>query len=280
MKKKVRVLLLLLIGVLVGVGLYVIWDGKQKKDKLILFGNVDIRQVDLGFRVLGRVENMFFQEGDLVPPGALMATIERQPYLDQVLQAEAQLESALITLANTEILLKRRNALIVDGSVSQEDLNDAQTNRDVAFATAKQAEASLGVAKKNLIDTDVFCPSEGTILSRVREPGSVVTPSDPVYTLSILSPLWIRAFVNEPDLGRIYPGMEGEVHTDTAGTPVFKGKIGFISPVAEFTPKTVETTSLRTDLVYRIRLYVDNPGSQLRPGLKQGMPVTIKFPNG
>jgi len=279
MSKKIRILLLVLLALLLVLGAYLIWDRHRNNHELVLFGNVDIRQVDLGFRVLGRVEKMFFQEGDLVQPGQLMATIEQQPYLDQMLQAEAQLESAKLTLANTETLFKRRSELLSDGSISKEDYDDAKTNRDVALATEKQAEAALGVAKKNLADTEVYCPSEGTILSRVREPGSVVSPSDPVYTLSVLSPLWIRAFVNEPDLGRIYPGMEGEVHMDTPGTPVFKGKIGFISPVAEFTPKTVETTTLRTDLVYRIRLYVDNP-EELGPGLRQGMPVTVKFPHG
>ena len=68
--------------------------------------------------------------------------------------------------------------------------------------------------------------------------------------------------------------MEGYIYTDVKGASVYKGKIGFISPISEFTPKTVQTTELRTDLVYRLRFYVDNPDSIL----KQGMPVTIKIP--
>jgi HlyD family secretion protein len=101
----------------------------------------------------------------------------------------------------------------------------------------------------------------------------VVNFGDPVYTLSILSPVWVRAYVSEPELGLIYPGMAAEVYTDTHGGPVYTGHIGFISPVAEFTPKTVETTKLRTDLVYRLRVYADNPDQ----GLRQGMPVTVKL---
>ena len=85
---------------------------------------------------------------------------------------------------------------------------------------------------------------------------------------------WLAAFVSERDLGRIYPGMPAEVHTDTPGGKIYKGQIGFISPVAEFTPKTVETTQLRTDLVYRLRIIVENPDRFL----KQGMPVTVKLP--
>ena len=276
MKKK-RLVIIFLILVLLALGIYLLWNSRrQPQEGLVLFGNVDIRQVDLGFRVAGRVETLHFQEGDLVPPGALMASLEKQPYSDEHLQALAQLESARLTLENNERLLKRRGSLTEDGSVSTEDYQTAQTNRDVALAAVAQAQASVGVAMKNFSDTDLYCPSEGTILSRVREPGSVVNASDPVYTLSVLSPLWIRADVQEPDLGRIHPGMEGEVFTDTKGVPSYKGRIGFISPVAEFTPKTVETTSLRTDLVYRIRLYVDQPA----PELRQGMPVTVKFANG
>jgi|688.fasta_scaffold03399_24 HlyD family secretion protein len=241
---------------------------------LVLYGNVDVRQVDIGFRVSGRVVDMPFQEGDLVRTGQKMATIELQPYADEVKQAAATVENAKVTLQNAERIYKRRQELIGDGSVSKEDLEDAMTTHQTATANLKQAEASHGVALKNLYDTEVYAPSDGTILTRVREPGSVVREGDSVYTLSILSPVWIRAFVSEQDLGRIYPGMPAEVFTDSRKGFAYKGKIGFISPVAEFTPKTVETTQLRTDLVYRLRIYVDNPDW----GLLQGMPVTVKLP--
>ena len=85
--------------------------------------------------------------------------------------------------------------------------------------------------------------------------------------------MWIRAFVSEEGLGLIYPGMPAEIYTDSRKDYAYQGHIGFISPVAEFTPKTVETTQLRTDLVYRLRIIVDNPDW----GLRQGMPVTIKL---
>jgi HlyD family secretion protein len=111
------------------------------------------------------------------------------------------------------------------------------------------------------------------ILTRIREPGSVINAGEPVYTLSIDSPVWVRTYVSEPNLGKIYPGMQAEVYTDTKTNPTYYGHIGFISPVAEFTPKTVETTELRSDLVYRLRVIVDNPDR----GLRQGMPVTIRL---
>lgn len=273
MRRLIPILILLLLFVF-AIAFYFWYSKGENKDYLILYGNVDVRQVDLGFRVPGRVETMPFQEGDFLSAGTLMATIEKQPYYDKVLQAVAIVESAEISLANARKLLKRRQELVKDGSVSKEDLEDAETNKQVADATLKQAEASLGIASKNLRDMEVYAPANGFILTRIREPGTVVKEGDPVYTLSLSNPIWVRAFVTEPELGLVYPSMPAEVFTDSRKNYAYKGHIGFISPVAEFTPKTVETKALRTDLVYRLRVIVDNPDW----GLKQGMPVTVRLP--
>ena len=271
-----RYLVLFLLLLFIGGALLSIYllQRLENKDFLLLYGNVDVRQVDLGFRVLGRVESMPFQEGDLVAPGVVVATLEKQPYEDLVAQAVATVESTRISLENAERIYKRRTELIGDGSISKEDFEDALTTKQVNEANLKQAEAALGVALKNYKDIEVRAPAEGVILTRIREPGTVVKEGDPVYTVSLSNPIWVRAFVHEPDLGKIYPGMPAEVYTDSRKDYAYKGHIGFISPVAEFTPKSVETTQLRTDLVYRLRIIVDNPDW----GLRQGMPVTVKLP--
>lgn len=245
----------------------------QQQNELTLYGNVDIRQVDLGFRVSGRVQTMPFQEGDLVRAGELMAMLDKQPYEDQVKQAAAHIESVKASLANAIQLVERRKLLMGTGGISQQDIDDAIAARDVDYANIKEGQAALGVAQTNLKDTEMYAPADGTILTRIREPGTVVREADPIYTLSLLSPVWVRAYVSEPQLGLIYPGMLADVYTDTPGGKIYKGHIGFISPVAEFTPKTVETTQLRTDLVYRLRVIADNPDD----GLRQGMPVTVKL---
>ena len=97
-----------------------------------------------------------------------------------------------------------------------------------------------------------------------------------VYTLSKPRPIWVRAYINETDLGNIYDGMPAQIITDstdpqTGARKTYQGHIGYISPVSEFTPKSVQTTDLRTDLVYMIRVYADNPDKFLR----QGMPTTV-----
>lgn len=244
-------------------------------DTLVLYGNVDVREVDLAFRVQGRLASMPFQEGDLVPEGALIATLDPQPYLDQVLEAKADIAVAKSMLANAKVLFKRREELMRDGSVSREDYDNALSKLEVQEATLEKSIATLGVMETNLNDTKIYAPVEGFLLTRIREPGSVVRPGDPVCTLSIRSPVWVRAYVSEPQLGRIRFGMPAEVVTDVPGGKRFQGQIGFISPVATFTPKTVETPDLRTQLVYLLRIITEDPENSLR----QGMPVTVYLRN-
>ncbi len=266
-------ILLLIFGL--SVGAYYLeryWENtKPASNVLVLYGNVDVRQVDLGFRVPGRVEKMPFQEGDFVPANTFMAALDKRPYIDQKEQAAARVESLRATLTNAELILERREQLKGSLAVSWEDYDNALTSKQAAQANLKEAEAALALTITNLVDADIFTPSDGSILTRIREPGAIVRESDPVYTLSLHSPIWVRAFVNEPQLGLIYFGMPAEVWTDT--NRVYQGHIGFISPVAEFTPKTVETTQLRTDLVYRLRIITDNPDRFLL----QGMPVTVRI---
>ena len=273
MKRILLIIVLVVVLISLATLVYQYLYAQKRARELVLYGNVDVRQVDIGFRVAGQVEALYFEEGDCVAAGKLMAKLSPTPYHSQVNQAHASADATRASFENAERLLRRRQELVGIGGVSQEDLEDAQTKRDTQKANLVAAEAALQVSKDNLLYTEAFAPTDGVILTRIREPGTVVNPADPVYTLSVSSPVWVRAFVSEPDLGRIYFGMCAEIHTDSENLPVYTGKIGFISPVAEFTPKTVETTQLRTDLVYRLRLYVDNPDHFL----KQGMPVTVKI---
>jgi HlyD family secretion protein len=268
--KRIIIFLAIVVVVAGGFSLFNHIENNKKKDHILLYGNVDVRQVEIGFRVSGMVDLLKYEEGDLIPTGALMATLDKKPYIDQVRQAEATVASIKANLANAELLLKRRRQLVGFGGVSREDYETATTNRDVLVAQLEEARAALAIAKTNLEFTEVYAPTGGTILTRIREPGTVVLPSEPVYTLSVTSPVWVRAFLTEPQLGQVFPGMKADIFTDTPGGAVYHGQVGFISPVSEFTPKTVETTQLRTDLVYRIRIYADNPDK----GLRQGMPVT------
>ncbi len=249
------------------------FKSKTPENELTLYGNVDVRQVDISFRVSGQVDHLEFEEGDVVREGDLMCTMEKSPYDSLLEESFANAVAIKAELDNAKILYERRLELIEIGAVSKEDLDNARSNYDKLRANLIQAEESINVANDNLSYTRAYAPTDGIILTRIREPGTVVNPAEPVYTLSVSSPIWVRAFVDEPNLGRVHYGMKATIYTDIKGGRPFEGKIGFISPVAEFTPKTVETAKLRTDLVYRLRIYVDNPEHEL----VQGMPVTIKL---
>jgi HlyD family secretion protein len=270
---KIKIITAVALLALIAGGAFFFFYEREPDDTLTLFGNVDVRQVDLGFRVNGRVAGMAYEEGDLVEAGSLMGYLDPVPYQETLAQAKAELASSIAALQNAEWVLARRKEVVDSGAVSKESFEEAFYTAERLKEDVKGAMAKVEREETRLNDTEVFAPVEGTILTRIREPGAVVNFGEPIYTLSITSPVWVRAFVTEPQLGNIYPGMEAKIYTDTPELPVYKGHVGFISPVAEFTPKTVQTAELRTDLVYRIRVVVDNPDRLL----KQGMPVTVKI---
>jgi HlyD family secretion protein len=324
MKKRIVILVLLLAA---GYGAYTFWPRDAVGDGLTLYGNVDIREVQLGFRVGGRLEQMLFEEGDAVTAGTLLATLDSKPLQDglalaragvagaearlavlrsgsrpqEIQQARAQVSEAAAALKNAEQEYTRQSELTGKGLSSQGLLDNALARRDEAsarLAAARQAlalaiegpraedivaaEAALAgamaqrdQAATQLADTRLVAPNNGVILSRVREPGAIVSAGMPVYTLSLTDTVYVRAYVDESNLGKVVPGAKLVVTTDSSGRE-YVGQVGFVSPRAEFTPKSVETPELRTDLVYRLRIVIENADD----GLRQGMPVTVTLPPG
>jgi HlyD family secretion protein len=181
---------------------------------------------------------------------------------ENVDEAKAGADSALAALHATRDLLD----LALAGS-RDEDIA-------VAAAELKASEAELAVARQRLADATLYAPADGIIRDRILEPGDMATPATPVYTLALLDPVWIRTYVPEPILGKVAPGMRAEVRTDSYPDKVYSGWVGFISPSAEFTPKTVQTPELRTRLVYQMRVYTCDPNNELR----LGMPATVTIP--
>jgi membrane fusion protein YbhG len=290
---------------------------------LVLTGNVEVRQVNLGFKVSGRIKRLEVDEGDSIAEGQTLAVLEKVYFEEAIAQLKAQRDQAKATLAKleagnrpeeiaqAEATVNEREATVANAKITFERaehllksavgtrkayddalaahreaearLNSARQalrlmragyraeDIDAARAQLAEREAALQVAQRQLADAELTAPSQGVVLSRVREAGAIVAAGETVFVLSLTNPVWVRSYVSEVDLGRIQPGMEVGVRTDTPGMPVLKGRIGFISTTAEFTPKTVETRELRTALVYRIRIIVDGAGEALR----QGMPVTV-----
>ncbi len=269
MKKKFIIIALIL--AIVGIGYYIIkrYHDDVNAETFTIYGNVDIRDVNLGFRVFGRIAKLNCEEGDRVKEGDVLAVLDKAPYEEDVALSKAQLAVAKANLTNQEKLYKRSLEQFQIHAISRTDLDNALSTHDQAKASFEAAKAQLDKALTNLEDTEIRAPNSGVILTRAREPGAVVAQGNTVYTLMLDRPIWIRTYVDEPTLGWIHPGQKASVLTDSGGK--YEGWIGFISPQAEFTPKNVETTQLRTDLVYRLRVIIDKTDN----GLRQGMPVTV-----
>lgn len=274
MKNKTLIILgyALLIILTIFFSYYFFKRDSEVHDELILFGNVDIREVDLGFRVFGRLESLLYDEGDRVEKGELMAFLDKTPYEEEVLKSESIAKAAEAEVKKASAKFQKRYK-VERRAISREDYDNAMFDLKAMEAAHMASLASFDSSRTKLKDTKLYAPSSGTILTRIREEGAVLSAGEPVYTLSIESPVWVRAYIQEPNLGEVFPGMVAEIFTDSRYANVYHGHVGFISPVAEFTPKNVETVDLRTDLVYRIRIVVDNPNN----ALKQGMPVTVKL---
>jgi HlyD family secretion protein len=140
-------------------------------------------------------------------------------------------------------------------------------------AELQREEAELELLRYQIDQGELRAPSDAVIRSRLRQPGDMVTPQSPVFALALKDPKWIRVFVRETDLGKIKPGMKAQVLTDSyPGEPV-TGTVGYISSVAEFTPKSVQTEELRTSLVYEVHVIVEDESDALR----LGQPVTVRI---
>lgn len=165
--------------------------------------------------------------------------------------------------------LKRAQAVY---QAAQQRYNEAvegsrKEDIDIARANLSEADASLGLSQVNLGYTTLLAPSAGVITVREAELGEVVSPGTPVVTLADLDHIWLRAYIAETDLGRIHWGQDATITTDTYPAKKYHGRVSFISSSAEFTPKSVQTYKERVTLVYRIKIDIDNPNHELKPGM-------------
>lgn len=272
MNKKIQ--LKVIIGFLVIIGLYSLLSSwYHHNDKLTLYGNVDIRDVNLGFRVSGRLQELKVDEGDEVHKGELLARLDSDPYQREVNAALAVVNQQKALLAYAETVFAREKKLAGTGASSIDHYQSAISNRDSAKANLERAYAELSQATLHLQDTNLYSPSDGVVLTRAVEPGSMLPVNATILTVSLVNPVWVRAYVDEAELGKAKSGTKVKVYSDSDHKNSYDGQVGFVSSTAEFTPKTVETTNLRTQLVYRLRIIVEDTHHELR----QGMPVTVKF---
>jgi HlyD family secretion protein len=314
------------------IAIAIVWwltHSRASTDTLTLFGNVDLRQVELAFNDSDRIASVSVQEGDHLTKGQVVAQLDTSRLAPQVAQVEAQsaalraqaqklhagnrpqeiaqakdaLDAAQADAVVAQAQYRRASSLwsasAGQAAVSRQDVDNAKAAMDAADAKlaaqgkayelesigprredidqadaqARASGAQLLVLKQALADARLVAPVDGVVRARLMEPGEMATPQRPVLTIAVTNPKWVRTYVNETDLAKIHPGMAASVAADGFQGQTFKGWVGFISSVAEFTPKTVETPELRTSLVYEVRVFVVDPADELR----LGMPATVRL---
>jgi HlyD family secretion protein len=273
MPTKARILLAVMIALALGGGVwfYLQRTAPQSTAMLTLYGNVDIREVQPAFNASGHITTMLVQEGATVKKGQLLATLDDTRYAATLAQAKATAAAARVTAMNDEVNYRRYASLARTSAASKQQRDNAKAVLDAAQASYDAAIAAVALAQRNFDDTKLYAPSDGVIEDRILQPGDMASPSAPVFTMALPSPLWVRAYVPETDVGKVHRGQSATVTTDSFPGRTYHGWIGYLSPTAEFTPKTVETPELRTALVYQIRVYAcDGRGE-----LKLGMPATV-----
>lgn len=243
------------------------------KDGIILNGNVEIHDVNLAFRVTGRVDNIKVDEGALVKKGELLASLDKDIFKAKLDYAKAQLKAETINFQNAEKDYKRNIGLLKKKSVSEKVYDTSKTAYEVAKSKVDAAQATYDYTNIDYKDADLFSPVDGIVLTRNIESGEMIASGTVVFSIMPLDQTRIKTFANESVLSRINLGDIVYVNNETMPEKKFKGHIGFISSEAEFTPKNIETSELRTSLMYRIRVILDEPA----PELKQGMPVTVSY---
>jgi HlyD family secretion protein len=323
-----RMILAVLLLVAVGAAGYLWWQRErlERNNDLVLYGNLDLRQVQLSFNNSERIAEILVHEGERVHQGQLLARLDTRRLEPQAAEAEAQVgaqrqvvqrlrsgsrpeeiaqaranvESSKADVVNTRQQyerVKRAAELSAGRAVRQQDVDSAKAalqvaeaklavneralelavigprKEDIAEAEARLRAniAQLALLRQQLADAQLHAPTDAVVRTRVLEPGDMASPQRPVFSLALTDPKWVRAYVSGPDLGKIHEGMTAAVGVDSFPERRFEGWVGFISPVAEFTPKTVQTEELRTSLVYEVRVFVKDPANELR----LGMPATV-----
>lgn len=326
-KKKIIPVVIIVIAIAAAAYWYLNRPAKNGSE-IILYGNVDIRQVSLAFSESERIKDMLVQEGDAVTKGQIVARLDTDILQLQMEQTQAQIMAqeqvvlklengtrpqeidqykakvqsaqADVNLANQDYKRLSEASKASGGqAVSAQNLDQARAKlqatqaelaeaqkaldlaeigpraEDIAQAKAelKALKAQLALQQHRLTLAELKAPTNAVVRSRLLEPGDMAGPQQPVYMLALTSPKWVRAYAKETDLAHIKPGQTAYVYIDSFPDKAIEGQIGYIADMAEFTPKTVQTTELRTSLLYEIRVYVTDSDNYLR----MGMPATVKI---
>lgn len=276
--KKPRIIAAVVIALL-ALSAYLIYNQVQKvaNSKFVkVSGNIEGDEVRLSFRVEGQILELLTDEGKVVKNGDIIARLNTDELIQKRDDAKAALDAAEYQYKLAKVDYDRTENLFKTGAVSAQKRDQDKTTLDAGKASVDQCKAQLDLAQTRLGFAELAATLDGYILTKSSLAGEVVKPGAPVFTVIDLNNLWVTAYINEKDLGRVKLGQKADVFTDTYRGKKYNGEVSFVSSQAEFTPKTIQTTEERVKLVYRIKVRVDNSSLELKPGMPADACISVE----
>ncbi len=275
MKKRLIVAGTILAIVTVAALAYRFVNNRDQED-WALSGNVEVTEVNVAFKIPGRVTTLFSDEGRHVRAGDRIALLDNAEYVTQVAQSRAALDNSKAQLEKAKSDYARTEILFTKEVMSAQQMDAAKTAYDVALAQLQQSNAALRTSEVRLRDAVLYAPVSGVVLRKNVEAGETVPAGTPVFTIGDLENPWIKVYVKEGQLGLVKLGQKAQVTTDSYPGKIYEGMITFISSEAEFTPKNVQTHEERVKLVFGVKVSVKNQNDELKPGMPADVKIVLK----
>jgi HlyD family secretion protein len=300
--RKPPVLALVLLAVVLGFAAYAFFSGAEKLPPGIISGNgrIEARQIDIMARYAGRVLEIRVQEGDVVEPGQIIAVLETRELGAALRAAEARIARAhqnrvmsgaaiaqqRSTLHLATLEFDRAQTLHHRGLAAEQFLDQRRASRQNAAAALEAAQGSLLAAeadiraaeadadriREQIAEATLTAPKAGRMLYRLAEPGELIAAGGPIATILDLSDVYMTIFLPTREAGALAIGAPARIVLDSAPDAVLPGRVSFVSPEAQFTPRQVETRTERENLMYRVRVripdaLVDRDINQIKTGV-------------
>jgi HlyD family secretion protein len=278
LNKKI-ILILIFLALVIGAGIFSADYFIQKeinRKQIKVSGNIEGDEVRISFRVNGQITELLTDEGKVIKAGEAVARLNTDELSRIRNEAAANLKAAEYNYELSKINYQRSENLFAAGAISAQARDTDQTQFDADKANVEQLKASLELAETRLGFAELASPLNGFVLVKSSLAGEVIQPGTPVFTAVDLNDLWVTAYINEMDLGRVKLGQKAYVQTDTYKGKKYNAWVSFISDQAEFTPKYIQTSEERVKYVYRVKVRVDNSSLELKPGMPADAYIIIE----
>ncbi|MDD5746977.1 MAG: efflux RND transporter periplasmic adaptor subunit [Candidatus Omnitrophica bacterium] len=273
--KKQIIIPIIAVIVILAVG-YVRYIAGRNHHEIIVSGNIEATDVRLAFRAGGTIRELLTDEGMAVRKGDCLARLDTDELSKIKNEAEAALRAAEFTGQRAREDYERLENLFQAGAISAQKRDTAKTAAAAAGANSDALRAGLDLANTRLGFAELISPLSGVVLTKSAEAGEVVAAGATIVTVADLNNVWLTAYINESDLGKVKLGQASAVTTDSYPKKTYPGRISFISQESEFTPKQIQTTEERVKLVYRVKIMVDNSNQELKPGMPADAEIKIE----